>query len=67
MKLRRFSAVKNMNTRITGIGFKDGFNYDQDLNRLQKGKTLRELNSPNVYNREMAKLNKELEELKKGR
>jgi hypothetical protein len=61
-RIKRFSS-SILNTRITGIGFQNKRKYDQDMDRLQKGDTLRELNSPNVYNKEIAKLKKELNDL----
>lgn len=64
-KIRRFSINSILNTRQNIIGFKNHRNYDQDMERLGKGKTLRELSSPNVFNKEMAKLKNELNEMKK--
>jgi hypothetical protein len=55
-KIKRFSTIIN----AKGVNNRK---YDQDLNRLQKGKTQRELNSPNVLNREMAKVKSELNNL----
>lgn len=64
-KIRRFSANSILNTRQNIVGFKNHFNYDQDMERLGKGKTLRELSCPNIFNKEMAKLKNELDEMKK--
>ena len=64
-KIKRFSSSSILNTRQNIVGFKNHFKYDQDMERLGKGKTLRELSCPNVFNKEMAKLKNELEEMKK--
>lgn len=51
-KVKRFSTILN----AKGV---DGRNYDQDLTRIQKGKVQKELNSPNIYNKELRKLEME--------
>lgn len=51
-KVKRFSTILN----AKGV---DGRNYDQDLTRIQKGKVQKELNSPNIYNKELRKLKME--------
>lgn len=62
-RIKRFSSV--LNTAGTS-GFKKHFKYDQDLNRLSKGKTSRELANPGSQFQKMQKdLKKELEEAKK--
>lgn len=55
-KIKRFSVI----TTARGVG---GRKLDQDLNRLQKGLTKRELSMPNIFNEEMAKLKKSLNNL----
>lgn len=55
-KIKRFSVI----TTARGVG---GRKLDQDLNRLQKGLTKRELSLPNVFNKEMAKMKDELNNL----
>ncbi len=51
-KVKRFSTILNAKGA-------DGRNYDQDLTRIQKGKVQKELNSPNIYNKELRKLEME--------
>lgn len=64
VKIKRFSSI--LNTKL-GNGFKADRNYDQDLNRLGRGESLRELSNLNQFHKEMSKLKNELEEMKKQR
>lgn len=60
--------VKRFSTKVLGTlssGFRKDRNYDQDLNRLSKGKTSRELSKPNEFQKMKDDLKKELEESKK--
>lgn len=62
-RIKRFSQILNTHGGIEG--FKSSRKYDQDMERLQKGKTLRELSKPNQFNEEIKKLQNELKEAKK--
>lgn len=57
-KIKRFSVI----TTARGVR---GRNLDQNLNRLQEGSTIRALSLPNVFNKEMAKVKDELDNLYK--
>ena len=61
-RIKRFSSILGTHS---SSGFKKDREYDQDLNRLSKGKTARELSSPNQFHKMKEKLKKELEEAKK--
>lgn len=68
-KIKRFSKEQLIKLKGTGLTGIDGNrNYDQDLNRLQKGNTQRQLNTPNILNKELKlttlNLSKEKDKLK---
>ena len=53
-KIKRFSKEQLIKLKGTGLtGIDSNRNYDQDLNRLQKGNTQRQLNTPNILNKEL--------------
>lgn len=68
-KIKRFSKEQLIKLKGTGLtGINSNRNYDQDLNRLQKGNTQRQLNTPNILNKELKlttlNLSKEKDKLK---
>lgn len=67
MKVKRFSATQILNTN-QGLGFINGRKYDTDLDRLGRMDTSqRELAKVGQLGSEMKKLNKELEEGRRGK
>lgn len=67
MKVKRFSATQILNTN-QGLGFIKGRKYDTDLDRLGRmDNSQRELAKVGQLGSEMKKLNKELEEGRRGK
>lgn len=67
MKLKRFSQTKILNTNNPLLGFSRNRNYDMDLSRLGKMNTSqRELQMVGELNREIRKMNKELNTNNRG-
>jgi hypothetical protein len=69
MRLKRFSSNKILNTNMgVGIGFTRGRKYDTDMDRLGRMTTShRELSKVGELNREMRKLNTELNQGRLGK
>lgn len=66
MKIKRFSQTKTLDT--SAPGFRRGRKYDQDFNRLGRLETQREMGTgPGELNREMRKLQTELNEGRLGK
>ena len=64
-KIKRFSKEQLIKLKGTGLtGIDSNRNYDQDLNRLQKGNTQRQLNTPNILNKELKLTDKSISILK---
>ena len=67
MKIKRFSVYqKTINTSGRIVGFNSDRKYDEDFDRLSRGSVKREL-SGNQLNKELRKLNTELNEGRRGK